>query len=78
MVVAEQARDASYAATTQAQSKVVAIGARLDEALRELVALQEIACGPVYEKIFIKRISRAGDNYNMQVAEIHPEVFMEG
>ena len=45
MATDEQAQDANYAATTQAQNKVVAIEVALAK-------LQKVACGLIYERVF--------------------------
>ncbi|GFY98933.1 hypothetical protein Acr_13g0003340 [Actinidia rufa] len=70
LVAAEQARDASYVATTQAQNE-------RDKALKDLAELQAVACG-VYERVFNRGISRARDNYDRQVAEHCPRIYMKG
>ena len=49
LVAAEQAQDTSYVAAAQAQSDVAAVGTQLDKALRELIALREVICGPIYK-----------------------------
>ncbi|GFY91097.1 hypothetical protein Acr_07g0012930 [Actinidia rufa] len=62
--------DASYAATTHSQNEATTTGAQRDKALQDLVELQVVACGLIYEWVFNKRISRARDNYDRQVAKI--------
>ena len=69
--MAEQARDASYTAATQAQNKVSAAEAALAQ-------LQTVACDPVYERVFDMGVNRAGDNYVRQVARVRSESFLEG
>ena len=49
LATSEQARDAIYVTAAQAQSDVAAVGTQLDKALRELIALREVICGPIYE-----------------------------
>ena len=43
----KQAQDASYKAATQAQSEVVTIGVQSNKALRDLVEIQVVSCGPI-------------------------------
>ncbi|GFY94385.1 hypothetical protein Acr_09g0008310 [Actinidia rufa] len=47
------------------------------EGLEETRDLQ-VACGPMYERVFNWGISRAGDNYDRQVAELRPDIYQEG
>ena len=56
----------------QAQNEVVVAGAQRNMALQDLIELQAVACGPIYERVFNKGISRAKDNYDRQVAELRP------
>ncbi|GFZ12790.1 hypothetical protein Acr_23g0011750 [Actinidia rufa] len=78
LVAVEHTWDANYLAATQAQNEVVAARAERDKALKDLAELEVMAYGPVYERVFKRGINRAGDNYDSQVAELPPRIYMEG
>ena len=78
LVAAKEARDATYAAATQAHNKAAVVGAQRDKALQNLTELQAATCGLVYEQIFNRGINRAEDNYNKKVVELHHGIYMEG
>ncbi|GFS36310.1 hypothetical protein Acr_00g0045300 [Actinidia rufa] len=43
-----------------------------------IAQLQAVACGPIYEQVFNRGASRAGDNYSKQVIEVCSKSFLEG
>ncbi|GFS35098.1 hypothetical protein Acr_00g0037820 [Actinidia rufa] len=60
------------------QNEFTVVKAQRDKALQDLIELQVVAYGPVYERVFNKGISRARDNYDKQVSKLCPRIFMEG
>ncbi|GFZ19914.1 hypothetical protein Acr_28g0006190 [Actinidia rufa] len=49
-----------------------------DKALKDFAELQAVACGTVYEWVFNMGINQAGNDYDRQVAELYPRIYMEG
>ncbi|GFS42495.1 hypothetical protein Acr_00g0080130 [Actinidia rufa] len=70
-------RDASYTAATKAPNDETTAREQLNKSLKDLGELKKVACGSVYERVFKREISRVGDNYDRQVAELHPSIYQE-
>ncbi|GFY99361.1 hypothetical protein Acr_13g0007620 [Actinidia rufa] len=77
LVAAVQERDASNAAISEARGEVAAIQVKLNKALEQLVELEKVASGPVYERVYNRGIDRAGYNYNKQLANLHPGILQD-
>ena len=67
-----EARDAGYVSATKAQNEDVSALAQRDKALQDFFELPKVACGSVYERVFNRGISSAGNSYDRQVAELCP------
>ena len=75
LVTIEEAWNSIYAAATQAPNIVICATVQRDKALHDLVELQKVACGLVYEWVFNQGISWAGKNYDRQVPKLRPRIF---
>ncbi|GFS36783.1 hypothetical protein Acr_00g0048010 [Actinidia rufa] len=73
-----EARDVGYAVATKAQIEAVVTLAKRDKSIQDLDELQKVAYYSVYERVFNRSISQAGNKYYCRVAKLHPGIYQEG
>ncbi|GFY87752.1 hypothetical protein Acr_05g0013910 [Actinidia rufa] len=71
-------RDASNAAITEARGEVAVIQKHLNKALGQLGELKKIVSRPVFERVYNRGIDRVDNNYDKQMANLHPGIFLDG
>ena len=78
LITTIQELDASYTVVTEARGEVGVVQKKLNKALGDLGKFEKVACGLAYKKVFNRGINRAEDNYDKQLAELHPSIYQEG
>ncbi|GFZ20847.1 hypothetical protein Acr_29g0000090 [Actinidia rufa] len=75
LVAVVQEIDASKASIFKAWGDVAAIQVKLDKALEQLVELEKVASGPIYERLYNRGIDGADDNFDKQLANLRHCIF---
>ena len=75
LVAVEKTRNTNNDVSTRSLIEVDVAHSKMDKALQELVELQKVANGLVYQQVFERGFSRAGDYYLGQVAKLLPGIF---